>query len=92
MSDEANLLQEGNENRLSFGDYGLRVLTSTSVADEYFGAIMATEDTTVTFNNDCDGGDSTITSLSLLAGMTVYGNITTVVVASGKLIGYLRKY
>jgi len=92
MSDEANLLHESNENRLSFGDYGMRVLTSTSSAGEYFGVLYATEDSQVDFTNDCDGGDTSITNLILLAGQQVYGNITTVTVDSGKVIGYLRKY
>lgn len=89
---EANLLIESNENRLSFGDYGLRVLTTTSTEGEYFGALYATEESQVDFTNETDGGDTTITNLVLLAGQVVYGNITDVTVDSGKVIGYLRKF
>jgi len=78
--------------KLSFGDKGLRVLASgsTSVADEDFCAIQSMEDSVITFNCNETSGDTSVTSLTLLAGHIVYGNLEDVAVASGKVIAYLR--
>ena len=44
--------------RVSFGDYGLRVLSSgeTSVANEAFAAIQVLTDCVVSFTNNTGGG------------------------------------
>jgi len=78
--------------KVSFGDYGLRILSSgeTSVANEAFAAIQVLADCVVSFTNNTDGGDTTITSLSLSAGQAIYGNFEDISVASGKILAYLR--
>ena len=78
--------------KVSFGDYGLRILSSgeTSVANEAFAAIQVLADCVVSFTNNTDGGDTTITSLSLNAGQAIYGNFENISLSSGKLIAYLR--
>jgi hypothetical protein len=78
--------------KVSFGDYGLRILSSgeTSVANEAFAAIQVLADCVVSFTNNTDGGDTTITSLSLNAGQAIYGNFEDISLSSGKLIAYLR--
>jgi hypothetical protein len=78
--------------RVSFGDYGFRILSSgeTSVADEAFAAIQVLADCVVSFTNNTEGGDTTITSLSLNAGQVIYGNFEDISVASGKILAYLR--
>ena len=88
---DRNLHVEAIENKLSFGDYGLRVLTSTSTAGEYFCALYATEASQIDATNECDGGDVTITNLALPAGGVIYGNFTSITVDSGTVIGYLRE-
>jgi len=78
--------------RASFGDYGLRILSSgeTSVANENFAAIQVLADCVISMTNSTDGGDTTITSLSLSAGQAIYGNFENISVTSGKIIAYLR--
>lgn len=77
---------------LSFGDFGLRVLSSgeTSISQEFFGAIQVVADCSISFDNSTLTGDTEITNLALSAGQIIYGNITDVIVASGKIIAYLR--
>ena len=78
--------------RASFGDYGLRILSSgeTSVANENFAAIQVLADCVISMTNSTDGGDTTIISLSLSAGQAIYGNFEDISVTSGKVIAYLR--
>jgi len=78
--------------KVSFGDYGFRILSSgeTSVANENFAAIQVLADCVVSFTNNTEGGDTTITSLSLNAGQAIYGNFEDISLSSGKLIAYLR--
>ena len=77
---------------MAFGDFGMRIISSgeTSIEGEFFGAIQVVADCSISFSNNTEGGDSSITNLALSAGQIIYGNITSVVVASGKLIAYLR--
>ena len=96
MSAEANILQESNENRMAYGDYGLRVLTAaeTSVSGEYFHCLHATEASVIDFTSSPDegGGDGSASNLSIPAGFQVFGNLTDVTVDSGTVIAYLRKF
>lgn len=96
MSTEANILQESNENRLAYGDYGHRILTAaeTSVAGEFFHCLHATEASVIDYTSSTTegGGDSTVSNLSIPAGFQVFGNLTTVTVDSGTVIAYLRKF
>lgn len=81
---------EQDKTKLTFGSYGLRILTTTSVAGEEFGCIYATEASQIDFTNTTPYGDTTITDLVLPAGGVIYGNISDVTVDSGKVIGYLK--
>tara|TARA_R110000796_G_scaffold180823_1_gene297335 strand:- start:263 stop:535 length:273 start_codon:yes stop_codon:yes gene_type:complete len=78
--------------KISFGDKGLRVLAvgATSVAGENFCAIQAIESSTISCDIDTNGGDTSITSLSIGAGVIIYGNFDDISVASGKIVAYLR--
>ncbi len=78
--------------KLAFGDNGLRILAAagTSVVGEYFGKVVATAASVISFTSSASGGDATVTSLSLAAGQEVIGNITTISVTSGNIIAYLR--
>ena len=93
---KAELWIEGDENRLSFGDYGLRVLTAaeTSVAGEFFCALHATEAAQIDFTSSPvgAGGDASASNLTIPAGFIIYGNLTTVTVDSGTVIAYLREF
>jgi hypothetical protein len=83
---------ETNNNLASFGQFGLRVLTSNATAGETFVAIQVLEDATIsgtlTANEQGTIGDSTITSLALTAGTIIYGRFVDLQVASGKVIAY----
>jgi len=88
----SNLYQTSEFQKLSFGDKGLRIIaaSSTSIAGENFCAIQAIEGSTISCDVDTVGGDASITSLALAAGVVLYGNFDDVAVASGKVVCYLR--
>ena len=87
-----NYFYEENENKASFGQFGLRVLTTNATAGETFVAIQVLEDAvisaTLTANESEEIGDNAITSLSLTAGTVIYGRFVDLEVASGKVIAY----
>ena len=88
----SNLYYSSDFQKLSFGDNGLRIIAAsgTSIAGENFCAIQAIETSTISCDIDTIGGDTSITSLELGAGVVIYGNFDDVAVASGKVICYLR--
>ena len=45
---------------------------------------------TISCDVDTIGGDTSISSLALAAGVVIYGNFDDVAVASGKVVCYLR--
>lgn len=78
-------------NLASFGQYGLRILTGNATAGETFVAIQAMAESVITTNVqllDGKGGDTTITSLTIPAGVTIFGKFVDLQVASGKVIAY----
>jgi hypothetical protein len=77
---------------LAFGAYGFRLLTAseTSLSGEHFGALQVVADAVITATSNCTGGDASVTSLSLTAGTTIFGDWSDVTVASGTVMGYLR--
>ena len=72
-----------------FGDFGFRVLTGNSQEGERFSSIMALEDSSInilsTRNGDVEAG------FTLLAGMTIYGDLYIKSMDSGRVIAYLRE-
>ena len=88
----SNLYNTSDYQKLSFGDKGLRIIaaSATSTAGESFCAIPALESSTISCDIDTVGGDTSITSLSIGAGVIIYGNFDDVSVASGKVVCYLR--
>lgn len=89
----ADLIHESNENLLSFGQYGLRILTSTSAAGEYFCALYALEGSQVDFTNNSinSEGDTTVSNLSIPSGGMIYGKFSDITVDSGTVVGYLME-
>ena len=64
----ADLKFNSQTNLVSFGQFGLRVLTGNATAGETFVAIKAMEESVITTNVqllDGEGGDTTITSLTI---------------------------
>jgi len=88
----SNLYYSSEFQKLSFGDKGLRILSngSTSVSGEKFCAIQATDSSIISCVINSVGGDSTITSLEIGAGMVIYGDFSDVSVSVGKIISYIR--
>lgn len=87
-----NYFYNANSNSASFGQFGLRVLTTNATAGETFVAIQVLEDAvisaTLNANENAEIGDASITSLSLTAGTVIYGRFMNLQVASGKVIAY----
>lgn len=77
--------------KATIGGFGQRVLgVETSVAGENFVAFTVLADASVSWTNVTPkGGDASQTTVTLLAGTTIYGEMTTIIVASGSLIAYL---
>jgi hypothetical protein len=88
----SDLYYTGEFQRLSFGDKGLRVVSSgsTTTTGENFCAIQALEGSTISCDIDTIGGDTSITSLLLSTGQVIYGNFNDITVSSGKIVAYLR--
>ena len=87
--------QTGNQTMASFGQFGIRILTTNAIASEEFVAIQALQDSTISAT--CVPyvtqkgnviGDASVTSLALTAGTIIYGRFTALQVASGKVIAY----
>lgn len=75
----------------SFGQFGLRVLTSAAIEGENFNAIQVIEDCVISTKlRELDGkiGDTDIASLALTAGTVIYGRFYDLDVESGKVIAY----
>lgn len=87
-----NLYNVQTFQNLSFGGYGFRVLTAgeTSVAGENFGALQVVADAVISATSNAPGGDASITSLTLDAGTSIYGDFSAVTVTSGTVIGYIK--
>ena len=87
-----NYFYDGNYTLASFGQFGLRVLTTNATVGETFVAIQVITDAvisaTLNANESEEIGDSSITSLSLTAGTVIYGRFVNLQVASGKVIAY----
>lgn len=87
-----SMTYEGNNNIASFGQFGIRVLTTNATVGETFIAIQVLEDavisSTLTANEVGEIGDASITSLALTAGTVIYGRFIDLQVASGKVIAY----
>jgi len=75
----------------SLGQYGAKYILSGTTTGS-FGAIQALEDVTLTlistnWNAATDASPVTFTSVPVLAGVTIFGNFTSVT-PSGKVLAY----
>ena len=88
----SNLYSASEFQKLSFGDKGLRILSSgdTSVVGENFCAIQAIESSVISCDIDTVGGDTSISSLSIGAVTIIYGNFSNISISVGKIISYIR--
>ena len=91
-----DLYSANNYYRMSFGDYGFRMLdynhgNASTPSGEYFCSIECTENSTITLTNDTPGGDSGLTSFSIKEGHIIYGNFTDISITHGQILCYMRK-
>lgn len=93
--EHTNFFNAANHNMASFGQFGLRVLTSNATVGETFVAIQVIADAVITvklkpYTTPAGDiiGDSTITALALTAGTIIYGRFFDLQVASGRVIAY----
>lgn len=89
------LYSANHYHRLSFGDYGFRLLdedaTTSSTSGESFCTIHCLKDAVISFSSNISTGDSSVSSLDLKEGHILYGDFTSVSIASGIVICYLHK-
>lgn len=80
--------------RMQFGDFGFRFLnsggTNTSPSGERYCLIESLDNTTISFTNNTNGGDTTVTNLVLKDFHSIKGDISDITVTHGKCIAYLR--
>lgn len=80
-------------NKLAFADYGHFYMTSSTPAtsaEVYFGAIQILEDSVISYKTWVNGTLTTFTGISVPAGDVIYGILTEVYVASGRVRIYNR--
>lgn len=99
MEGNKNYDNSYNFNNSTFGQFGLRVLTTDANPDETFVAIQALEESVISSNltsidengtqlSNSLNSDTVITSLTLPIGTIIYGRFVKLEVASGKVIAY----
>ncbi len=87
-----NYFYNANSNSASFGQFGLRVLNGSSIADEKFVIIEADVDSVFSCdilpNESGEIGDTKFTNFTLEKGRMKYGRFTNIVVTSGQVTAY----
>ena len=86
---ETNLNSKSDFQMLSFGQFGSEYIVAGETGSEstVFKSITALEQTVITLTQL--KGDTTLTSITLETGITVYGLFTAVSVTSGKVLAYI---
>ena len=83
----AKLIQNENDRvRALSGYYGERLLTGSSAVGDYFVGFYVITDATISWTNDTPYGDASQSSVAMLAGMVIVGDMTDIVVASGSIL------
>lgn len=85
---KANLNVPGNFQRAAFGQDGFKHLTATGTATATgdFVTIQALEETDITVT--VEKGDA-LANVTIPAGMSIYGQFTSITVASGGVLAYI---
>jgi len=86
---DTNLNSKPDFQMLSFGQFGSEYIVAgeTGTTDIVYKAITCLDTAVVTLTQI--KGDTTLTSIPLAIGVTVYGLFTSVSVASGKVLAYI---
>lgn len=95
MAGTHQLYSANHYHRLSFGDYGFRMLdeddTTSTPQGETFCTLHCLKDAVISFTSQAHGGDSSVTDLDLKEGHILYGDFTSVSITGGIVMCYLHK-
>ncbi|BAQ92642.1 hypothetical protein [uncultured Mediterranean phage uvMED] len=95
MAGTKQLYSANHYHRLSFGDFGFRLLdedaTTSTAAGENFCTIHCLKDSVLTLTSNISSGDGSITSLDFKEGHIIYGDFTNVSISGGIVICYLHR-
>ena len=88
------LYSANHYHRLSFGDYGFRLLdednTTSTAVGENFCTVHVLKDAVISLSSNLDAGDSSITDLDLKEGHILYGDFTSISITGGIVMCYLH--
>lgn len=85
------IYEDANFMRMSLGDFGFDLISTSDSGLNFYGAIQATTDTVISFENHIESEDAyDVDNLSIPTGFIIFGNITNVEVTSGTVIAYKR--
>lgn len=89
MGKEVNLNSKPDYQGMVFGQKGSRYQSGagSSTADEWYKAITALSATVITISQPL--GQTTLTSLPIPSGVTVYGDFSAWTVVSGDILAYI---
>lgn len=89
------LYSANHYHRLSFGDFGFRLLdesgNTSTPSGESFCTIHCLKDAVITMTSNHTTGDSSITSLDFKEGHILYGDFHTISITGGIVMCYLRR-
>jgi len=95
MAGTHQLYSANHFHRLSFGDFGFRLLdeddTTSTPQGETFCTLHCLKDAVISFTSNITSGDSSITDLDLKEGHILYGDFTSVSITGGIVMCYLHK-
>ena len=79
--------------RMSFGDFGLRLLdkdgTATSPSGEHYCKLVVLKDAEITFSNDHTSGDTSFTAIEMKQGTELHGSFYDVTMVNGVAMFYI---
>lgn len=83
--------EDANFMRMSLGDFGFDYIQGSGSGSDFYGAIQALEETTISISNHIEGKDVyTISNLVIPAGFIIFGNLTITDITTGSVIAYKR--
>lgn len=90
------LFSANHYQKLSFGDFGFRLLdyahgASSTPSGEKIGVIHVLKNAIISAESNTTGGDSSFSGLDLDEGHTIVGNFSNVSITHGIIICYIRK-
>jgi len=95
MAGTKQLYSANHYHRLSFGDFGFRLLdednTTSTPSGEHFCTIHVLKDAVISLTSNLHVGDSSITDLDLKEGHIIYGDFTDISIDNGIVICYLHR-